>query len=398
MPGPWTTNDFEHACQLESAYDTEPDAPAGGDFFRCRTEFPFERVQEFLDRDQEKDNSASVHTTQPGRESSTWQIEGAVTPSGTAAPTAPDMTDLFEAHMGTKHVMTTNTSTTTGSSGTVINLATSGVSNSGIAVGDLIAMDVSTADGVEVRATAALPGSDTIHVSLAFSSASPASGRTIYGSATYYFTRTNEKTLQLYEWLGGNNFRQKVGGAVATEMEISCDFSGGAPEAMVKFSGAASRITTHTNSKPTPTLAGQPLVIGGADGAYAWVGSTKFCMVKFALKSNNGLELRNNESCSAYPTGTKRTGNDGRYSVTLDMTLILTTTGVSDFFDNADAGTLYPVHIQLGKTAGKILGIYAPRYMPKVKVGSVDGQPALELSGRLYGNGTDDTEFRFGFM
>jgi hypothetical protein len=141
MAGPFVEQDYEHALQVESAYDTEPDAPAAADFARFRTRFPFTRVLERLDRDQDSDNSSSVHTTQAGRESSTWELEGAVIPAGTT-PTAPDMGELFRAHLGTQHVMTTNTSTTTGSSGTVIHFATGGVAASGIAAGDLFACDV----------------------------------------------------------------------------------------------------------------------------------------------------------------------------------------------------------------------------------------------------------------
>lgn len=392
MAGPFVINDIEIAAQAEVVYDTEPDAPAAGDFSRWRSGFPFKRVLERLDRDQDKDNSSSVHTTQPGRESSTWELEGAVIPAGTT-PTSPDAFEFYKAHMGSQHTMTTNTTLAASSAGTVINFTSGGVSASGIQVGDLFAIDVSTAVGVEVRVAAALPGADTVHASLAFS-ADPATGRTVYGSSTFALLRSAEGTLQIYEWMSGNNFREKVGGAIVSDMEISCDFTGGASEAMVKFSGAAARITAHTNSKPTPTVAGQPLVI---DAAYVWVGSNKLCLTSFSLKSNNGLALRNNESCSMYPTGTKRTENNGRYNITLEMEMLLTTSTVSDIFDNADALTGYTIQIQLGKTAGKILGIYAPKFVPDAEITEVDGQSAIKVTGRLYGNGTDDTEFRLGF-
>lgn len=391
MAGPFVVNDFEIAAQAEVTYDTEPDAPVGGDMSRWRTAFPFKRELELLDRDQDMDNSSSVHTTQPGRESSTWELEGAVIPAG-STPTSPDAFEFYLAAMGSQHTMTTNTSTTTGSTGTAINLATGGVSASGIAVGDFFAADVSAAVGVEVRVAAALPGADTVTASLAFTT-DPASGRTVYGSSTFALLRSAEKTLQIYSFLG-NNFREKVGGAIVSDMEISCDFTGGASEAMVKFSGAASRIAAHTNSRPTPTLAGQPLVI---DAAYIWLGSNKLCMTNMALKFNNGLELRNNESCSMYPTGTKRTGNGGKYNAELEFTALLQTGTIADIFDNADVPTAYVVHIQLGKTAGKILGIYAPKFVAKAEIVDVGGQPAVKATGRLYGNGTDDTEFRLGF-
>lgn len=394
MAGPFVVHDYEHALQVETTYDTEPDAPAAGDFARFRTRFPFTRVLDRVDRDQDSDNTSSVHTVQAGRESSTWELEGAVIPAGTT-PTAPDMGELFRAHLGTQHVMTTNTSTTTGSSGTVINLATGGVVASGVTVADMIAMDVSATVGLEVRAIAALPGSDTIHVDRAFSSASPASGRTVYGSATYYFTRANELSLQIYSWLSGDNFRQKVGGAVASDMELSCDFTGGAPELMVKFSGPASRIAAHTNARPTPTLAGQPLVI---DKAYVWFGANKHCLTSFSLKSNNALELRNNESCAMYPTGTKRTGNGGRYQVTLELEVLLETGTIEGYFDAADGLTPYDLIIQLGATAGKTVGIRIPKFVPDTPPGEVDGQVSLKLTGRCYGNGTADTEYRVAFL
>lgn len=395
MAGPFVTNDFEHFGQLESAFDTEPDTVVGGDAWRDRTAFPFKRVLERLDRDQDKDNSSSVHTTQVGRESSTWEIEGAVIPAGNSStPTAPDMTDLFEATFGSKDVMAANTTTTSGSSGTALNLTTGGVSASSVAVGNFLAVDVSTSVGIEVRQTAALPGSDVVTIDRALS-ANPATGRNVYGSANYILARAQEKSLQIYSYLSGDNIREKIGGAIVQNMELSCSFTDGAPEVMVKFSGVGSKIATFSTSKPTPTLAGQPLVI---DAAYLWAGSTKLCMTSCSLKWGTGLDLRNNESCSMYPTGTKRTGNGGKYSGTFEAEVLLTTGTIEGYFDAADTLASYDLLLQLGKTAGKIVAVRMPKWVPDTEIGEVDGQVSLKLSGRIYGNGTDDTELTLGFL
>jgi hypothetical protein len=91
MAGPFVSTDFEHSVQLEATFNTSPGAPVGADFARFKTRFPFKRKKARHDRDADSDNSASVVTTQGGRESSDWELAGDVTPSGNAStPTPPD--------------------------------------------------------------------------------------------------------------------------------------------------------------------------------------------------------------------------------------------------------------------------------------------------------------------
>lgn len=388
MAGPFLNRDAEVFVQLESAWGTSPGALAGTDALKHTSGKAIKKVVARLDRDQDRDyQQPSVLTTQVGREKTEFNLEAQVIPSGNATtPTEPDIDPLLEAHFGTKHKATAHTTTTAGSTGTALNLTTGGVAASGIQVGDLIAVDVSTAFGYEVRRVTALPGADVVTVNAAFS-ADPATGRTVKVGTTYKFLQSALKSVHVWEYLNGDNFRHKAPGTVVQNCEMEFDFGSDTPTGSVKFSGEGQAEATHATARPTPTTAGTPLV---PDGSYAFVGATRNCMLKGSFKSNNGIELRENESCTLAPSGIKRTGNNSRYSVEAMVAMLLTTGTIEGYYDAQAALTSYDLILQFGKTAGKIVAVSFPKFVPDVPVADQDGEVSLELSGRAYGTSGDD--------
>lgn len=388
MAGPFLARDAEVFVQLESAWGTSPGALAGTDALKHTSGKAIKKVVARLDRDQDRDyQQPSVLTTQVGREKTEFNLEAQVIPNGNAAtPTEPDIDPLLEAHFGTKHKATAHTTTTAGSTGTALNLTTGGVAASGIQVGDLIAVDVSTAFGYEVRRVTALPGADVVTVNAAFS-ADPATGRTVKVGTTYKFLQSELKSVHVWEYLNGDNFRHKAPGVVVQNCEMEFDFGSDTPTGSVKFSGEGQAEATHATSRPTPTTAGTPLV---PDGSYAFVGATRNCMLKGSFKSNNGIELRENESCTLAPSGIKRTGNNARYSAEAAVAMLLTTGTIEGYYDAQAALTSYDLILQFGKTAGKIVAVSFPKFVPEVPVADQDGEVSLELSGRAYGTSGDD--------
>lgn len=393
MAGPFLGQDFTHYAQLEAVWGTSPGALAGTDAFKCKTQYPFERVKARLDRDQDSGRQPSVTTTQGGRESSTWEIEADLIPSDNATtPTAPDMDPFFHAHFGLKLTGTAHTLTAGASTGTTLNLTVGGGASSGIAIGQLIAISVDDTIGFEVRRVVNIAG-DVVTIDRALS-ANPINGRVVRVGITYKFSQPELKSVHIWEFLDGDNFRHLVGGAVARQMTLACDFASDVPVATTSFNGEGDIIETHATAEPVAVTAGLPLV---PPKSYMWIGDDRHCLCKVDVASDNGIELRNNQSCSLTPSGMKRTGNNGHYLVTLTASLLLETGTVEGYYDDASGLTAYSVLVQLGDVAGSIVAFTAPKWVPDVPVEDLDGDVSLGLTGRCYGTAGDD-DFYLGFL
>lgn len=398
MAGPFNDKDHEIFVEAEASYNDTTATPSAGDAIRTRTGFPFKRMKSRRDRDQEFDGSASVHGTVGGKEKAEWEIEMSITPSEvTATPTPPDAFALFTAHMGSQDTGAGHSTVTAGSTTTVLQGTAGAVTAMGLAVGDFIGVEApagNTTLGVEVRQVTVI-ATDAITVTPALSFA-PASGRAIYAAVTYKLLRSSTGTVVIYSYLSGDNGRQMLPGCVVSDMEVTYDPSDDVPEAMVKFSGEGAKIIPLATTKPTGTFAGNPL---SPTQAFAWIGSNKACVTNLTLTSNNGQEVRNNESCSLVPTGVKRTGNNGKYLINLAMDMLFTTGTVEGYYDVADDLTAYDVTVQLGVELGKIFAFRTPSWRPDVDRDAVDGEASLSLTGRCYSNAsTADTEITVAFL
>jgi hypothetical protein len=380
--------DYNHFVQEEASYGVSPGALAGTDAFMSRTASMLTKIIERRDRDMDGDGLTSVVTTQLGRESGSFDTgECDVVPSGNAStPTAPDMGSFFKAHMGQQLTGVAHTTLAAGSTTTVLEFTPGGGAASGVAVGQMIAIDVSAAFGYEVREVTVV-STDTVTVDRALSAA-PAAGRTVKTGVTYRVDGDTMLSLYLWEYLGqGNNFRHVGPGAHPTEMKLGCDFTQAAPVVTCQFSGPCQKVDPGATSYPTPSTAGLPLI---PTETKVWVGTTKLCVTKAEVNSNNGVELRNDQSCFLYPTGLKRTGNNGRWNVTLDLSLILETGTIEGYYDGADALTAYDVLVQMGITPGSGVAFRTRKFIPDAEVGDSSGLVSLDLSGRCYANTEED--------
>lgn len=390
MAGPFLARNVEVFVQKEAVWGTSPGALAGTDALKHTSGKAIKKVVARRDRDQDRDyDSPSVLTTQKGREKSEFNLECQVIPSGNGTtPTEPDVDPLLNAHFGYKHKATAHTTTAAGSVGTSINFAVGGVAASGVEVGDIIFIDVSTAFGYEARRITALPGGDVVTVNAGFST-DPAAGRTVKVGTTYRFKSGSEpSSVHVWEFIEGNNFRHIAPGTLVQNVEGEFDFSNDTPAGTLKFSGEGQAEAAQTStSRPTPTTAGVPLV---PDGSYAFLGGTRNCMLKGSFKSNNGMELRENESCTLYPSGVKRTGNNSRNQVEGSVSMLLTTGTVEGYYDNQSSLTAYDLILQFGKTAGAMVAVAMPKFIPDVPAAEQDGEVSLDLSGRAYGTSGHD--------
>lgn len=386
MAGPFLSRDYELFAQLEASFGVSPGALAGTDAFKHTSGKALKRAKQSAKRDGERSNgSASVTTQYGGREKSTHSIDTYMIPSGTVA-VAPDVTDLLEAHFGTKLTPAAATTTAAGSVGTTLNLATGGGAASGIVAGMLIAVDYDGNGNFEVRRVVSI-ATDTVTLDLALTS-DPAAGRAVQPFTTYKFSSSALKTVHLWEFLNGDNFRHKAGGCVMRQLAAEIDFTQQSPMGTFKFSGEGGAVAAQTTtSRPTPTTAGDVLV---PTVGTVWIGSAKGCFMKGGFQSDNGIELRETESCSLVPTGVKRTGNNSRFSVTASLSVLLTTGTPEGYYDNASAQTAYSVIVQLGVLAGKRVAWAMPKFIPDTQDGEEAGEVALDLNGNALGTATDD--------
>ncbi len=388
--------EHEMSVQEEATYALDPGAAAAGDSFKHQTGLDaVKRVIARYDRDKDKDYAqASVLTTQKGRESTTVKISGDLIPSGNAStPTVPDMDKPFKAIFGSLHTATAHTTTQAGSSGTNLKLAGGGWTASGLADGDLLAVDVDAANGYEVR-QAVSHATDDVTLDRAFT-ANPATGRTVKVGTTFKLSQASLISLYLKRWIAAAGYRLAVPGVILSDMELNVDSAQATPVAKVSFSGKGGAEVTHAEARPTFTFLGQALV---PSQSICWFDTgaapRKLCLAgQAALKVNNGLDLRDNESRSLNPTGVKRTGNSSRYNVDLSLGMLLTT-GDEDttaLYATAQALTGFDVLVQLGKTAGTIVAFRCPKWIPEGTLGAREGEAGITLGGgRVYGTAGDD--------
>ncbi len=388
--------EHEISLQEEVTYALDPGAAAAGDSFKHQTGMDaVKRAIARSDRDKDRDYAqASVNSTQKGRESSTIKIAGDLIPSGNATtPTVPDMDKAFKAVLGAVHTATAHTVTVAGSTGVTLNIAVGGGAASGLQIGDMLAVDVSTAVGYEARQVVNLVG-DVVTVDRKFT-ADPAAGRTVKVGSTFKLLETAKLSVYLKRWIGGAGYRLAVPGVILSDMELNVDSAQDTPVAKVSFSGRGAVELVHSEARPTFTFLGQALV---PSESICWfdAGLTPrklYLAGQASLKVNNGLELRENESRSLVPTGVKRTGNDSRYNVGLTLGMLLTTGDEDTTALYASIQSLGPLDIllQLGKTAGSIFALRAPKWIPDGDLGARDGEAAITLGGgRCYGTIGDD--------
>jgi hypothetical protein len=388
MAGPFQTRDREIFVQLETAWGTSPGALAGADALKSQVKAPFKRNLARYDRENDNDNAQrSVFTTQPGREFGSWTVPLDIIPSGNAAtPTDPDVDPFLEAHLGSKHKNLANSTTTAGSTNAVVNLTAGGVAAMGLQAGDMFTVDVSATFGLESRQVLSIAG-DNVTVDRVLSAA-PATGRTVIGGTTYRLSATALKSIYLWEFLNGNNFRHAMPGSIVKELSMDLDFNNQTPVASMSLSGDGQQIITHATSRPTPVTAGQPLL---PSAGKVWIGTTLLSVTKVGLKSVSALELRQVESTSRFPTGVKGTANKGRYMITAVIEALLQTGTIEGYFDGASSLTAYDALVQLGTTAGQIVAWRLPKLIPDVDPGDVGDEVNLSLAGRCYGGASGVT-------
>lgn len=385
--------DHDLAFQIESTYGTDPGSVSGTDFFKHQSnadaiKHSVARYDRAGDRDY---NQGDVISTTKGRERSDISLAFDVIPNGsTGTPTAPDISNLLKVHFGTASTLTAHTTTTSGTSGTTLKLTTGGGAASGIPTGGgcLIAVDVSSTYGIEVRRVVSRSTDDVV-VDRAFS-ANPATGRNVYVGTTYKFSSSTQLSGTLKQFLGGTSVKKKVTGVVLPNLTLDCD--GGTSEVVLKgtLSGMGQQVQSLSDSRPSITTNGVPLA--GIVGK-VWLGSSKFSTVKVNLTSNNGVDLRFNQFDSLYPTGAKRTGNGGRFNVTQTLDLFYTggDQDAQTIYDNAQSLTAQDVIVQLGPAVGAMVAWSTPRFIPDGTLSNNNGEFGLTLSGRCYGTSGDDS-------
>lgn len=388
------TRDVDLAVQAEAAYGTSPGAVAGTDMFKHKSRLHITPVRAEYRRDQDAStNNASVLSRQVGRESAEVKIDCDLIPSGDGTNiTAPDVGELIKACMGTVHACLAH-STVSACTGTALTLAGGGVAATGIAVGDMLACDVSAAFGYEVRRVVALPGGDVVTLNAAFS-ADPAGGRTVKCGTTYKLLYSAALSVYLWQWIAGTGARHVVPGLVIQQMQISSEYASETPLVTVSFSGKGKKEIAHSTALPTATTAGQPLV--PAEGKF-FAGAVKHLMLSAGLTINSLTDLRVNESGSLEPSGVKNTQNNSRWAVEGTAKVLLTSgdrdTAALYNTQNASTPASIDAILQHGITPGAIVAWAMPKWHARGVRSEQDGEFAVDFSGTADGTTSDDEVF-----
>jgi hypothetical protein len=386
----FNTREVELAVQDEATYGTDPGTPAAGDFFKhtSRLHFTPEIARYFREEDGSV-GQGSVLGVQDGRQRCAVRIEVDAIPSGTGT-TPPDIDLLLVNALGSKLTGTANTTTTSGSSGTSLVLTAGGGAASGIVAGMLFAVDVDATYGVEVRRCVSI-ATDTVTMDAALS-ADPLTGRDVYVGTTYKASFAAVGSLYLHQFITG--VKHAIPGLILPEYEISVGYNSDTPVVKQSFGGMGKQEVVHTETRPTPTTAGDPLI---PTKGYGFVGATRYCIVQATLRTNNGRALRQNESCSLEPTGVKFTENNGYTSVEEELHMLLSTgdTDTSALYNSAKAAAATPlsVIVQNGITPGKIVAWNTPKFIPLPERIEMDGEMGVKLAGRCIGTSGDDDVF-----
>lgn len=388
------TREVELAVQEETAYGTSPGAVAGTDMFKhtSRLHITPRRARYYRDQDADYQQASILSPAQKGRESSDLKIDVDAIPSGAGTPTEPDIDVLLKVHFGSKHKATAHTTTAAGSTGVTLNLTSGGGAASGIAIGDLIAVDVDATFGYEVRRVVNI-STDTVTMDRALS-ANPATSRTVKVGTTYKFLNTAMLSAYINQWIAGTGVRHAVPGVIVTDLEANCAFDTDIPKAAFSFSGRGMKEITHATARPTPTTAGQPLVPSQGKG---WIGATKVCPINASIRSNNGLELRENLCNTLEPTGVKRTGNNSRYSVEVTLETLLSTgdTDTAALYESAKSSDATPLDliVQWGITPGSIVAWCTPKVSCDPERTEMTGEFGVRFTGKALGTTGDDELF-----
>jgi hypothetical protein len=380
--------DDELAIVKESPYGTSVN-PVAADFFKhTSSSVSIAHALEETYRDRDRDGAqASVLTRLIGRSKSTIGIECDLIPSGVAAGasalTPPDIDNLLEAVFGSRLTATAKTTTAAGSTGTTLNLATGGGSASGIAIGQLIGVDVDSTNGIEVRQVTNI-ATDTVTIDRALT-ANPVAGRNVYTGVTFRLSQSSLISLAAYLFNGAAQ-KYKVPGIALNECDFSINLGENVPVGKFRFTGEGLPETTHAVARPTPTTNGVPLV---PSLGKIWLGATRYPVVTAGFNVKNGIELRNNESDGLVPTALRRTGNNSRYVVEGSIEAYLTSDLVATY-DAAKTRTAIDAIVQLGATAGAIFAWRLPKWGPRAERMSQGGELGIRLSGRALGTSADD--------
>lgn len=390
----YLTRDVELAVQEEATYGTSPGAVAGADMFKhtSRLHIIPRRARYYRDQDADYSQASVLSPAQKGRESSDLKIDVDAIPNGGVSPAEPDIDVLLKAHFGSKHKATAHTTTAAGSTGVTLNLTAGGGAASGIAIGDLIAVDVDATYGYEVRRVVNIV-TDTVTMDRALS-ANPVVSRTVKVGTTYKFLNTAALSVYINQWIAATGVRHAVPGVILSDLEAACGFDTETPKPTFSFSGRGMKEITHATARPTPVTAGQPLIPSQGKG---WIGTTRICPIVSSFKSNNGLELRENLCNTLEPTGVKRTGNSSRYSVEVTMETLLSTgdTDTAALYESAKSSDATPLDIlvQWGITPGSIVAWCTPKLVCDPERIEMAGEFGVRFSGKALGTTGDDELF-----
>jgi hypothetical protein len=293
-------------------------------------------------------------------------------PSGTLG-TVSNVAKFLKAGFGSIHTLSLTTDINdAASTATDFDLT----SVTGLAVGDLIAVEMS-AGVFEVTRITAIAGSNVTVDEL---SAAPPDNAVVLCGSTFKLANNITESLAVYKYHNAGDFKQAVYGAVVDQIQVNFD---GTREVMLAIQGPAAAYGDTAGgytvqAKPAShTTVGSP--VGGMVGGF-YVNGAAFKVISARATINNQIALRNKELGTSVASGIG--GRNNLRDVTVECTFYLEDTTLLGLAHTVAAGQL---RCLVGNSTGDMVAMVVPNVEFEVPdIGGDIGLKEVTISGVAY--------------
>lgn len=328
----------------------------------------------------EKRGTPDVAQMLPRRRTTTWNLAQALwEPSGTIG-TISNLGKFLKAGFGQNHVITGGLTTTVATATSATSFTVT--SATGLAIGDLIAVEIGTTGVFQVTRVTNLVSTTVTCDALV---ATPTVGGDVLAGITYQPASNITESIALYKYYNGGGYKQASYGSVVDQIQVTFD---GTKEVGLAIQGpggdyADSDYGTVQAKPGSHTTVGSP--VGGMVGSF-YVGGNAFPVLSAQLTWQNNIVLRNSELGTSKASGIL--GRTNMRQVRVQVTFYLEDRRLMQAANNK---TDCALRCLVGSAAGSILAMVVPRSRFEFPdIGGGVGPKELTVEGQaLATNGND---------
>lgn len=327
----------------------------------------------------EKRGTPDVQQRLPRRQTTSWNLSSIMwEPSGTLG-TISNAGKFLKAGFGANHVLSLSTTVASSPLATGCTLT----SGTGVAVGDLVAVEV-TAGVFEVTRLLTVAGADVTWDPL---SAAPSIGADVLNGITYKLASNLTESLSIYKYYNAGGFKQAAYGSVVNQMQVNFD---GTREVLLSLQGPSARYAdsstgggTVQNKPASHTTVGSPA--SGLIGNF-YVDGNAFLVIGAQVTVDNAIELRNKELGTAWASGIA--GRGALRKVNVSITFYLEDTRLIGMANSITTGALRCI---VGQTSGNMVAAVLPKVEFEIPdIGNEIGPKEITVEGTALATSGND--------